>query len=171
MGQQQLLLVILVTIIVGIATVVAINIFGTAADQANRDAVRQDLMAASVQAQAVWSRPALMNGADRNFSTYVSNNSNGELLALLNIPNTDTDFDPTSDTEITNENGTYSIQSTGERSITIRGVPSSGGTGEYLQAAVQRDATTGNWSVTITDEDGSSSSSGGGGGGGGGGSI
>jgi len=43
MGQQQLLLVILVTIIVGIATVVAINTFGAAADSANLDAVRQDM--------------------------------------------------------------------------------------------------------------------------------
>lgn len=40
MGQQQLLLVILVTIIVGIATVVAINTFSSAADSANLDAVR-----------------------------------------------------------------------------------------------------------------------------------
>ena len=45
MGQQQLLLVILVTIIVGIATVVAINTFGTAADNANIDAVRNDMTA------------------------------------------------------------------------------------------------------------------------------
>ncbi|MDZ7715010.1 MAG: hypothetical protein U5J95_02240 [Balneolaceae bacterium] len=44
MGQQQLLLVILVTIIVGIATVVAINTFSSASDSANVDAVRGDLL-------------------------------------------------------------------------------------------------------------------------------
>ncbi|MDZ7718745.1 MAG: hypothetical protein U5K72_08020 [Balneolaceae bacterium] len=67
MGQQQLLLVILVTIIVGIATVVAINIFGTAAEQANRDAVRQDLLAAAAQAQGIYSRPEMMGGARQRF--------------------------------------------------------------------------------------------------------
>ncbi|MDZ7806938.1 MAG: hypothetical protein U5K71_07465 [Gracilimonas sp.] len=51
MGQQQLLLVILVTIIVGIATVVAINTFGSAADSANLDAVRQDVATIAASAQ------------------------------------------------------------------------------------------------------------------------
>lgn len=147
MGQQQLLLVILVTIIVGIATVVAINIFGQAADQANVDAVRQDLMAASVQAQAIWSRPALMNGADRDFNTY--SGSIGQLLALLNIPNTDSDFDPESSTSIENENGVYSLEIGGENSLTITGEPASGG--DNIIATVQRNETTGNWSVQITE--------------------
>lgn len=52
MGQQQLLLVILVTIIVGIATVVAINTFGSSAEQANLDAVRQDIAQIATAAQA-----------------------------------------------------------------------------------------------------------------------
>jgi len=146
MGQQQLLLVILVTIIVGIATVVAINIFGTAADQANRDAVRQDLMAASVQAQAVWARPTLMGGADRDFQAYVTANSAGELLALLNVPSTDPDFDPETDTSIENENGIYTIAVQGEDQMTLTGQPASGG--DNLVATVQRNAQ-GNWTVAI----------------------
>lgn len=148
MGQQQLLLVILVTIIVGIATVVAINIFGSAADQANRDAVRQDLMAASVQAQAVWARPTLMGGADRNFQAYLqqTNIEIGHLLQLLNIPNTDATFDPDTSTEITNENGTYSVAVNGPDQLTITGEPASGG--DNLVAIVQRNAQ-GNWTVSI----------------------
>jgi len=57
MGQQQLLLVILVTIIVGIATVVAINTFGSAADAANIDAVRNDVAAIASGAQGYYMKP------------------------------------------------------------------------------------------------------------------
>jgi len=145
MGQQQLLLVILVTIIVGIATVVAINIFGTAADQANRDAVRQDLMAAGVQAQAIWARPTLMNGADRDFSTL-----NAEtILARLNIPGTLA----TDSSEVENENGIYTVTIGDAESLTITGVPTSGG--NDLEATVDRDETTDDWQISIAETSGS----------------
>ncbi len=117
MGQQQLLLVILVTIIVGIATVVAINIFGTAADQANRDAVRQDLMGAAVQAQAIWSRPQLMGGADRNFQgAWIDDN---EITQRLSIPGTITT------NTVSNENGVYTVTATGQAVLQVSAAPSS----------------------------------------------
>lgn len=62
MGQQQLLLVILVTIIVGIATVVAINTFGSAADSANLDAVRQDIATFAASAQGYFMKPEMLGG-------------------------------------------------------------------------------------------------------------
>ena len=68
MGQQQLLLVILVTIIVGIATVVAINTFGTAADQAARDAVTLDLVSIAAASQGYYIRPAMLGGGSRSFT-------------------------------------------------------------------------------------------------------
>lgn len=67
MGQQQLLLVILVTIIVGIATVVAINTFGAAADSATVDAVRQDLATIGASAQGFYMKPAMLGGGGRTF--------------------------------------------------------------------------------------------------------
>lgn len=147
MGQQQLLLVILVTIIVGIATVVAINIFGTAADQANRDAVRQDLMAAAVQAQAVWSRPTLMDGADRDFN----NLDVAEIIERLNIPSTDPDYVPGTTETISNENGDYEVEIDGEDALTITGTPASGG--DPIVAEVFRDEDNGQWTVEIDGED------------------
>ncbi|TVQ04284.1 MAG: hypothetical protein EA359_07010 [Balneolaceae bacterium] len=144
MGQQQLLLVILVTIIVGIATVVAINIFGTAADQANRDAVRQDLMAASVQAQAIWARPTLMNGANRNFNG--ANIDEGWILERLNIPSS-TYISGSGANLLENENGDYFVTVVGDEEITITGTPSSGP--PNIVARVWRDATTQNWRVEI----------------------
>jgi hypothetical protein len=136
MGQQQLLLVILVTILVGIATLVAFNVFGTAAEEANRDAVRQDIMAAAAQAQAIWTRPAMMDGAGQDFTTLIA----AELLPRLNIPG------ELVGTTIENENGVYSISSiTDATTIVIQGVPKSG-TATML-ATVSRNATSGQWGI------------------------
>jgi len=46
MGQQQLLLIVLGTIIVGVAVIVGINMFTTGAVNAERDALLQDVNAA-----------------------------------------------------------------------------------------------------------------------------
>ena len=145
MGQQQLLLVILVTIIVGIATVVAINIFGTAADEANRDAVRQDLLAASAQAQGVWARPTLMGGAGRDFNDNTAITP-AELLSRLNIPGSATE-DAELGNIVVNDNGTYSISIQGASELTIEGDPASGG--DVITAIVCRNSTTGNWLVDV----------------------
>lgn len=145
MGQQQLLLVILVTIIVGIATVVAINIFGTAADQANRDAVRQDLMSAAVQAQGIWARPEMMGGAGFDFTDSDAISVN-EILERLSIPG---QFDdPDTPTEVINENGTYIVATGSASQLNITGTPSSGG--ENIIAVVCQDEDE-NWIVNIDE--------------------
>ncbi len=68
MGQQQLLLVILVTVIVGIATVVAINTFSSASEAANRDAVTNDLVAIAAASQAFYIKPEMLNGGGNTFA-------------------------------------------------------------------------------------------------------
>lgn len=142
MGQQQLLLVILVTIIVGIATVVAINIFGTASEQANKDAVRQDLLAATVQAQGIWAKPTQLGGAGRDFTSITPQS---ELLEALSIPG---QYTPVNNpTQVDNENGTYSLNGVESSSITIDGVASSDGA--TIQAIVCRDSTAQVWRVDI----------------------
>ncbi len=73
MGQQQLLLVILVTIIVGIATVVAINTFGGAADSANLDAVRQDVASIAAAAQGYYMKPEMLGGGGQDFTNLTFN--------------------------------------------------------------------------------------------------
>ncbi|MFO8028416.1 MAG: hypothetical protein R6U28_01005, partial [Cyclonatronaceae bacterium] len=123
MGQQQLLLVILVTILVGIATVVAINVFGTAADQANRDAVRQDLLGAAATAQALWERPAAMGGYGQGFDQDID-------IRRLNIPRGSDLTAVYTEASIVNDNGEYSVEGSGtgtDSSIEITGEPRSGG--------------------------------------------
>jgi ABC-type lipoprotein release transport system permease subunit len=147
MGQQQLLLVILVTIIVGIATVVAINIFGTAAEQANKDAVRQDLLAASAQAQGMYSRPEMMGGLGNDFSTTPPND---EILGQrLGIPGV------VSGSTITNENAVYTIDSRTTDVLTLTAAPT-GSEGTWTMTVTRNtggSATTA-WTVEITDGDG-----------------
>lgn len=70
MGQQQLLLVILVTVLVGIATVIAITVFGDASNSLNNDAVRQDLIAISASVQSYVQKPPMLGGGGGSFDGF-----------------------------------------------------------------------------------------------------
>ena len=122
MGQQQLLLVILVTILVGIATVVAINVFGSAAEEANRDAVRQDILIGAAAAQGLHARPTMLNGAGRDF-TNLNLDADDDLLARLGMPVIE-DF---GDCAWGNDNGCYTVSGILANQFTITGEPASGG--------------------------------------------
>lgn len=67
MGTQQLLLIVLGVIIVGIAVVVGINIFGTNAEQANKDAITQDCLRIAAAAQGFYRKPTMLGGGDNAF--------------------------------------------------------------------------------------------------------
>jgi len=69
MGQQQLLLIILVTVIIGIATIVAINTMQASHDSAIEDAIRQDILQAHAMAQGYWNKPDMLGGGGRNFNS------------------------------------------------------------------------------------------------------
>lgn len=70
MGQQQLLLIILVSVLVGIATVVAINTFQSASESSNIDAVRNDLVMIKSNAQAYFRKPATLGGGGNSFDGF-----------------------------------------------------------------------------------------------------
>lgn len=113
MGQQQLLLVILVTIIVGIATVVAINTFGSAADSANLDAVRQDLASIAAAAQGYYQKPTMLGGGGNSYTgltfndvTFPADSLNSTGLIAYNA------------------NGTYTISTASGDDLTVEGDPS-----------------------------------------------
>lgn len=67
MGTQQLLLIVLGVIIVGIAVVVGINIFGTNAEQANKDAITQDCLRLASAAQGFYRKPTMLGGGNNAF--------------------------------------------------------------------------------------------------------
>jgi len=115
MGQQQLLLVILVTIIVGIATVVAINTFSSASESANVDAVRQNMLSLASSAQQYYMKPEALGGGGQKFTNMTLENLGG-------VPGEVTGSSGSYTLE--NENGTFTI-STSDQSFTITGTPSS----------------------------------------------
>ncbi|MDD8018172.1 MAG: hypothetical protein PHP42_07350 [Bacteroidota bacterium] len=69
MGQQQLLLIILGVIIVGIAVAVGITMFQDNAVSANRDAVTNDLVQLAAKAQQYFRKPVALGGGGNTFGT------------------------------------------------------------------------------------------------------
>jgi len=73
MGQQQILLIVLSVILVGIAIAVGITMFQAQAEQSNIDAIISDLNNLGSQAYQYYIRPTSMGGGSQsyeNFSAY-----------------------------------------------------------------------------------------------------
>ena len=70
MGQQQLLLIVLGVIIVGIAVVVGINVFTASSKNANRDAIIADLTTVAAMAQQHFRKPTAMGGGGNSFTGF-----------------------------------------------------------------------------------------------------
>lgn len=68
MGQQQLLLVILVTIIIGLATVFGLVLFEKFRDESVKDMIKQDMMEAANYGQAYFRRPIAMGGGSEDYT-------------------------------------------------------------------------------------------------------
>jgi Tfp pilus assembly protein PilE len=88
MGQQQLLLIVLGVIIVGIAVVVGINVFSSSSSQSNRDAVISDLTNIASMAQQYYRKPAALAGGGNTFTGWtipasLSSNGNGTFTATV----------------------------------------------------------------------------------------
>jgi hypothetical protein len=105
MGQQQLLLIVLGVIVVGIAIVVGINLFNANAESSNKDAITADCTNLGVMAQQYYKKPVSMGGGGNAFDA--SNGGTGWSIppALL-----------------TTANGSYHA-TVGAQSVTITGTP------------------------------------------------
>ena len=88
MGSQQLLLIIIGIIVVGIAIAVGLTMFNDSSVTQNRAAVASDLQRLAGQAHAYWKTPASMGGGDHKFT-------GATMAKLTSAP--------------TNDNGTYSL--------------------------------------------------------------
>ncbi len=101
MGQQQLLLIVLGVIIVGIAIVVGINLFGEQAAAANFDAVMNDLQRISASSQQWYMKPVALGGGGKSFASVT--------LSDINVSSS-------------NHNGSYNITNPLQNSFTLTGV-------------------------------------------------
>ena len=93
MGQQQLLLLVLGVIIVGIAVAVGLNMFSSSAVDANRDAVTSDLTHLASKAQQHYKKPTTMGGGNNDFNGFTLGtldtlNSNGGFRVSPTLVNT-----------------------------------------------------------------------------------
>jgi len=89
MGQQQLLLIILGVIIVGIAIAVGISMFSSGSIQANKDAVINDLNNLAANAYQYRIRPTTMGGGGGvytgfNIPTKLASNENAAYVRVVN---------------------------------------------------------------------------------------
>ncbi len=70
MGQQQLLLIILGVIIVGIAVAVGISQFGAQSTESNKDGVMSALQSLSANAYQYRIRPVTLGGGSNSYTGY-----------------------------------------------------------------------------------------------------
>ena len=87
MGQQQLLLIVLGVIVVGIAVVVGINLFNANAEEANKDGIVSDATNLGAMAQQYYKKPVSMGGGGNTFTgwlipTGLDSTANGTYTAV-----------------------------------------------------------------------------------------
>ena len=70
MGQQQLLLIMVGIIVVGLCIFVGVNLAATYSEDSNRDAVLSDLVRLSSLAKAHFNRPESMGGGGNSFANF-----------------------------------------------------------------------------------------------------
>ena len=92
MGQQQLLLIILGIIVVGVAVVVGINLFTANAIEAKRNNVTNDLLHLASEAQKYYKTPSAMGGGSHKFIGWViprslRTNADGNFSAVVSEDN------------------------------------------------------------------------------------
>ena len=122
MGQQQLLLIVLSVIIVGIAVVVGINMFGASAASANLEAVTNDLLNLSAMAQQYYVKPASMGGGGNSFTGLTANEAGIKILT----------------SKPGNDNGVYTITTAGtDSNVVIQGVGKQDGDADGTKCTVK----------------------------------
>lgn len=70
MGQQQIILIVLCVIVVGIAIAVGLIMFQAGAITANRDAIIEDLFVLAADARQYYLRPISYGGGGKSFAGY-----------------------------------------------------------------------------------------------------
>ena len=106
MGQQQLLLIILGVIIVGIAIAVGLSMFSAQSVGANKDAIINGLNKLAANSYQYYIRPTSMGGGGNTFSGYtipvkLQSNENAT-YAIVGTPGTQITFKGTSVQNTTN---------------------------------------------------------------------
>lgn len=112
MGTQQLLLIVLGVIIVGIAIAVGITIFNNQAYNNNRQAVATELNTYGTSAIQWWKTPVAQGGAGKTFNATTAVADIAEYIGFTDANST-----------ITTDTGTFTLQSAAaSNNVVIKGV-------------------------------------------------
>lgn len=89
MGQQQLLLILLGVLVVGVAIIAGIDLFTANAIESKRDLLLHECVELSSMAQQYYRKPREMGGGGRSFTGWtipsnLSNTENGHFTAAVN---------------------------------------------------------------------------------------
>jgi hypothetical protein len=80
MGQQQLLLIVLGVIIVGIAVVVGINLFNANAEESAKDTMVSEATNLGAMAQQYFKKPVALGGGGNSFVGFGTTNNPGQVV-------------------------------------------------------------------------------------------
>ncbi len=105
MGQQQLLLIILGVIIVGIAVAVGITMFQDNAVDQNRSATIADLTTLAAKSQQYYAKPISLGGGGNSFVGLTADATGLGILASVAFTN--------------NANGTYTVKTAGTATTVV----------------------------------------------------
>jgi hypothetical protein len=107
MGQQQLLLIVLGVILVGVAVVLGIQYFSVGAEEGAKDELVAHSITIGANAQQWFKKPVSMGGGGNTFVGFIANAWTGKMDAKLGA----------------STNGTYVPSGESATSITITGTP------------------------------------------------
>jgi hypothetical protein len=113
MGQQQIIIVVLTTILVGIAIAVGILLFQAGKIQSNKDALTEGLMTIEANARAYYERPRSLGGGSKSYENYL-------IPSRLTV----------------NENGTFTLDGTPLSTTLKFKAISSDDPGDYIKATL-----------------------------------
>ena len=108
MGQQQLLLIVLGVIIVGIAVVVGINLFNANAEESAKDTIVSEATNLGAMAQQYFKKPTALGGGGNSFVGFGTTSTPGQVVPA-NL--------------LTTSSATYVISGQTTTSCTITGTP------------------------------------------------
>ena len=115
MGTQQILLIVLSVIIVGIAVAVGITMFSTQAENSNRTAITGDLQNFGASAMGFYKTPTGMAGGGGGTPGFGTSLTNAKTTVGRHMGFT-------AGGTLTNDNGTYTLGWTSATVITIVGL-------------------------------------------------
>ncbi|MDI6402346.1 hypothetical protein QLX67_10080 [Balneolaceae bacterium ANBcel3] len=142
MSQKTIIQLAFLSLIIGVASVIALHIFGANAERLNRDAVEKELQAAASIAQSVWVTPQALKGAGQDFE---ENMSRGQLMASLRIPG-EVDLE---NAKVVNAHAEYHLEAVVTDGIQILAIPATW-PGE-LRMVVKRNAETRSWETRMIE--------------------